>query len=181
MTTSGGIYTHVDPGGKGGPTRFGIAIGAGSNYRMQPYVTPGPVRIGDPILLSAVVTEAGLRMPGCTVTVHTVSPSGVPWDITLRDDGAHQDGDAGDGEYAASFTHTDEGGSYSFAFRSVGMTRDGEPVVREAVIGKYVEGRLPLDPTPVPNDKCCERMIWLITIALVVLVLLAIWLIKALR
>ncbi|MHB9059786.1 MAG: choice-of-anchor D domain-containing protein [Bacillota bacterium] len=144
------------------PVDYGISIGVGSNFRMQPYVTPAPVHMGEPILLTAVVTEAGLPVTGCTVTVRAVAPSGATWNLTLLDDGAHDDSDRNDGEYARLFTNTAEGGTYEFTFRAVGMSRDGQPVVREAVRAKYVEGRIPIEPNggrPGEPDLCCQEII----------------------
>lgn len=151
------------------PVDYGIAIGIGSNFRMQPYVTPAPVRVGDPILLTAVITEAGLPVTDCTVSVKAVTPSGALWNFALFDDGAHEDGDRDDGEYAKLFTHTQEAGTYEFTFRAEGRSHDDEPVVREAVRTKYVEGRLVIDPNggrPGEPDLCCERLTRLIEKAL---------------
>jgi Abnormal spindle-like microcephaly-assoc'd, ASPM-SPD-2-Hydin/von Willebrand factor type A domain len=133
------------------PVDYGIAIGVGSNFRMDPFLTPSPVRVGDPILLSAVVSEAGLRVTGCRVTVQAEAPSGSQWSLQLLDDGAHSDGDTNDGEYATDFRWTSEEGSYDFLFRAEGTSRDGEPVVREARRAKYVEGRVRTDP-------CCRQI-----------------------
>lgn len=169
-TGTSGVTSHMTK--QNGPTRFGVAIGAGSNFRMQPYVTPAPVRVGDTILMSATVAEAGLRVKNCRVTVTATSPSGVTWHFTLLDDGAHQDGARDDGEYAEIFRHTAEGGSYSFAFRAEGLSHDREPVVREAVLSKYVEGRLPLEPVPTnPLVRCCAKLVRIATIAVIVMVL----------
>ena len=136
------------------PLLYGIAIGVGSNFRMTPFVTPGPVYVGEPILLTAVVTEAGLPVTGCTVTVDATAPDGSTWGLTLHDDGLHADGGADDGEYAASFTHTPVAGTYHFRFVATGTSRDGEPVRREAMRDKPVLG-LPGEP---PRDDCCERL-----------------------
>ena len=137
---------------------YGFAIGVGSNFRLQAYVTPGPIKVGEPIRLTGLPTEAGLPVTGCTVTVDAASPSGQTWTgIALADDGAHDDGDADDGEYARAFTRTAEAGSYTFTFRATGYTRDGEPVNREAVRSKYVEGTV--RPPPEIDDCCCEQVI----------------------
>lgn len=146
------------------PIPYGIAIGAGSNFRLQPYVTPSPVKVGDPILLTGVVTEAGLPITGCTVTVEVVSPSGQSWTLTLKDDGAHQDGEADDGEYAALFTQTAVAGSYGFTFRAVGRSRDNEPVVREATLSKYVSGWLRPPGDKGGGDDCCKKLVGLLEI-----------------
>lgn len=152
------------------PVIYGVAIGVGSNFRMQPFVTPSPVYVGDPILLSAQVSEAGLPVTGCQVTVKAVSPGGSNWSLTLADDGSHEDGDADDGEYGRRFTQTAEEGSYEFTFRSVGLSRDGEPVTREAVRSKYVTGHQTGNPDPGSGgqpgggelDPCCKEIIALL-------------------
>lgn len=140
------------------PVQFGIAIGVGSNFRMQPYVTPQKVYVGDPIWLDAVVTEAGLPVTGCTVTIDVTSPAGSHWQLTLADDGAHNDGAASDGEYANNFRFTSQPGSYQFLFRATGHSHAGEPVTREATRSKYVWS---LDGTPgvPPSGGCCEQLL----------------------
>jgi hypothetical protein len=151
----------------GSPLLYGIAIGVGSNFRMQPYVTPAPVYVGDPILLDAVITEAGLPVTGCTVTVEGTSPSNVfTGPIQLLDDGSHNDGDADNGEYARLFTQTFENGTYHFLFRAIGKSRDGQNVVREALRDKAVllkpgthGGGDPGGGGPGQGRDCCERLL----------------------
>lgn len=166
--------------------QYGIALGVGSNFRMAAFVDPGIVRVGEPIRLNALVSEYGLPVTGCTVTVTAVSPDGSERTLTLRDDGTHHDGEADDGDYGASFTHTHAEGSYLFTFRATGHTRDGEPVYREAVRGKYVQGRIPLVPDTVPGvaggrDECCGRVLpWLwigciLLLLILIVLLLLLW------
>jgi hypothetical protein len=124
------------------PLLYGIAIGVGSNFRMTPFVTPGPVFVGESIQLTALVAEAGLPIAGCTVTVQATPPGGGATSThVLHDDGAHADGAADDGEYANAYTHTFAPGVYHFLFRAVGTSRDGEPVVRESLRDKEVLAR----------------------------------------
>jgi hypothetical protein len=150
------------------PVEYGFAIGVGSNFRLQAYLTGAPVKVGEPIRLTGVPTEAGLPVEGCTVTVDAVAPGGQTWtNIVLKDDGAHDDGDADDGEYARNFTQTSVAGTYTFTFRASGFTRDGEPVNREAVRSKYVEGTVKPPPTGDPGgggigDDCCKRLVTLL-------------------
>ena len=63
-----------------------------------------------------------------------------------------------DGEYAATFTNTAVAGSYVFTFRATGYSHDKEPVVREAVLSKYVEGQVK-PPPPRCSDDCCEKLV----------------------
>jgi hypothetical protein len=144
------------------PVLYGIAIGVGSNFRMAPFVSPGPVYVGDPILLSAIVTEAGLPVLGCTVTVAATSPSGGSGTLSLFDDGAHADAAASDGEYANWFSQTFAAGTYHFVFRAIGFSRDGQPVVREAARDKVVLDRQPPGGDGDGGhgrDNCCKELI----------------------
>ena len=157
---------------------YGIAIAVGSDFRMLPFVTPAPVYMGDPILMTAVVREAGLPVTGCIVTVNINAPSGAVWNgLALVDDGAHMDGEPNDGEYALLFTHTIVPGIYHFLFHAVGFNRDGQQVVREATRDKMVLARQPSprggppagagpsDDRPgddghrPPERDCCEELL----------------------
>jgi HYDIN/CFA65/VesB family protein/von Willebrand factor type A domain-containing protein len=152
------------------PVEYGFAIGVGSNFRLYPYVTPGPLKVGDSIRLTGVLSEAGLPVVGSTVTVDALLPNGQSvTGIQLIDDGAHSDGDEEDGEYGRLFTQTPVAGTYTFTFRATGYTRDGEPVLREAVRSKYVEGTLKPPPHGGHGDgpgmgieQCCKEILALL-------------------
>ena len=165
------VTTHVPTHSKE-PVMYGIAIGAGSNFRMQPYVTPGHVSVGDVIRVSAVLSEAGWPVIGGTVMVEAVAPSGATQTLRLYNDGLHNDGDRNDGEYAATYDQTSEGGSYVFTYTAEALSRDDETVRRESTLGKYVEGRIPVDPQPKEGDDICKVLKCWLPIILVVLVLL---------
>ena len=156
------------------PILYGIAIGVGSDFRMFPFVTPAPVYTGDPILLTAMVAEAGLPVTGCTVTIEAVAPGGAMTSFKLFDDGLHSDGAVNDGEYAKSYTQTFAPGIYHFTFRTVGVNRDGQQVVREAVRDKPVLERGRADPGNLgnggrgdgrpgeglpPQRDCCDKLL----------------------
>lgn len=165
------------------PVMYGIALGAGSNFRMFPFVEPGIVTVGDPIRLNALVSEFSLPVIGCTVTVDARAPGGTVTSLTLHDDGAHDDGATDDGDYGGRFLYTQAEGMYEFLFRARGTSRDGEPVMREATLSKYVEGRDKLVPPgggtrPGTKDECCtkiERWVRIIGIVLVLILIVLIW------
>ena len=167
------------------PITYGFAIGVGSNFRMQAFVDPGVVHVGEPIRLNAVLGEFGQPVTGGSVVVTAVSPSGATSTLELRDDGLHGDGEADDGDYGGLFTHTAEAGNYELTFSATGISRDGEPVSREAVRGKYVEGTTPLIPVTPPDGgkggtmkgDCCKWIVfglWWI-IFLLILILVTLW------
>lgn len=156
------------------PLLYGIAIAVGSDFRMLPFVTPAPVYVGDPILLTALISEAGLPVTGGNVTVEATTPGGATYSVPLLDDGAHADGAPDDGEYARVFSQTFAPGIYHFKFRAVGMSRDGKEVVREGVrdkpvlprggveqpSGRHPEDRKPQDgDRPTSRDDCCEKLL----------------------
>jgi hypothetical protein len=168
----------------GEPIMYGFAIGVGSNFRMHPFVDPAVVRIGEPLQLIAEVRELGFPVTSCSVTVDSRAPDGATHSFTMGDDGLHEDGAASDGDYGHRFLQTYMEGTYEFVFRATGYSRDGEPVFREAVRSKYVEGREPLVPVDVStthDDECCrQNERWLrigaTLLFLILLALLLIWL-----
>jgi len=145
------------------PILYGISIGVGSNFRMMPFLTPGPVYVGEPILMTVLISEAGLPVTGCDVTVEVISPFGTTETMQLYDDGTHNDGGIDDGEYANAFTHTYDEGTYHFHFRTIGKSRNGEPVVREALRDKAVLKRMAQKPTggdrPGASEECCKELL----------------------
>ena len=138
-------------GGYQKTVRYGIAIGAGSNLRMQAYVEPGTKYIGETILLTAVLAEAGLPVTGASVRVTITTPFGPTFNVVLRDDGASQDGDKDDGEHAALFTKTLAAGNYQFVFHAEGV-QAGTPWVREVHRTKVVEDKRQVPPKRDPKD-----------------------------
>jgi hypothetical protein len=165
------------------PIMYGFAIGVGSNFRMMPFVDPGVVSVGDPIQLNAEVTECGLAVTGCVVTVVSRAPDGTTRSFVMLDDGSHGDGAANDGNYGHRFLQTYVEGTYEFTFRATGHSRDGEPVVREAVRAKYAQGRVPLVPPDGGKGEeveCCKRLsrwLWtaIVLLLLILIVLVLIW------
>lgn len=144
------------------PVDYGIAIGAGSNLRMQAFVEPGTKFVGDPIRLNGVLAEAGLPVKGSKVRVFAESPSGATYTIILRDDGLHLDGDADDGDYGGFFTNTTQGGVYQFIFRAEGL-QAGQPYVREAYRTKTIYDRRKPPTVGRPDgDDCCRKLIRLL-------------------
>lgn len=173
------------------PILYGIAIGVGSNFNMIPFVTPGIVHVGEPIQLTAMVSEFGLPVTGCTVTVVATKPDGTQSTHILADDGVHGDDLADDGTYGLAYIHTSLEGTYTFVFTCTGYSRDGKPVKRESVRSKFVEGHVPLIPdrpvggndTPgAGDDKCCrQNLLWmriLVFIGILAVVLLGVILLR---
>lgn len=134
------------------PVNYGICIGAGSNLRMQPFVEPGTKYIGDTLLLSAIVSEAGLPVKNSHVMVTITSPSHQVSVLPLLDDGTHLDGIADDGEYANTFIKLYEAGVYTLKFHAEGL-QGNKPYAREAEHTKTVyDKRTPPKPERDPRE-----------------------------
>ncbi len=144
------------------PVDYGIAIGAGSNLRMQPWVDPATTYVGQDIRLNATLFEAGLPVKGAKVRVEVVAPGGQAWTVDLHDDGASQDGAADDGDYGGRFSQTYQPGNYQLTFIAEGMIR-GLPWRREAHRTKPVfsKRKPPRDDDPGGKDDWCRRL-WIL-------------------
>lgn len=144
------------------PVDYGIAIGAGSNLRMQPWVDPATTYVGQDIRLNATVAEAGLPVLGAKVWVEVAAPGGQTWTVPLFDDGASADGAKDDGDYGGRFSQTYQPGNYQLTFVAEGMIR-GLPWRREAHRTKPVfsKRRPPRDDDPGGKDDCCRRL-WIL-------------------
>lgn len=120
-----------------GEIEYGFAIGAGSNLRMRPWLTPGSIQLGEPIELIAELSEAGLPLAGCNLIVEVTAPAGTKHSIALPET-------ATDGTYGSVLPRTSEAGQHLFRFRATGLDRDGTAIQREAIRSKYVRGRVPI-------------------------------------
>lgn len=143
------------------PVDYGIAIGAGSNLRMQPYVEPGIKFAGESFRLNAEVAEAGLPVKGSTVQVLIESPTGSHYVIPLFDDGAHQDGSADDGDYGGVFTQTYAAGNYQLEFRAEGV-QGTKPYVRSSHRTKAIYDKRQPPGDGGTNDgggDCCRKLL----------------------
>lgn len=141
------------------PVDYGIAIGAGSNLRMQPWVDPATNYVGQDFRLNATVAEAGLPVLGAKVRVEVVAPGGQTWTVKLEDDGASGDGAADNGDYGGRFSQTYQPGNYQLTFVAEGMIR-GLPWRREAHRTKPVfsKRKPPRNDNPGGKDDWCRRL-----------------------
>jgi len=124
------------------PKTVSIAFMAsvGSDYRMRTSLTSGPVFVGQPIHLSAELTEAWWPAPNGVVSAEVTRPDGSRATRALFDDGLHGDGMAGDGTFGFDITDTWQKGYYEFFFRGKGYTERGDIVIREERLAKHVRG-----------------------------------------
>jgi formylglycine-generating enzyme required for sulfatase activity len=108
----------------------GASVPAPINYRL--YLVPEtPIVLnstlpewqpnGSAVNLSATLIDgSNSQVPGATVSANVILPDGTEELINLFDDGSHNDGSAGDGQYGAAFSNTSQGGSYSILFTASG-------------------------------------------------------------
>lgn len=164
------------------PIMYGMAVGVGSDFRMFPFVQPGIIKVGESIKLNAIVNEFGLPVIGCSVTVKVEAPDGTIYNFALLDDGNHEDDEKNDGNYGRGFSNTNDEGFYTFTFRALGYSHDNQPVMREAVRSKYVEGIEPLKPNDNGNPggfikECCRKLsyFFIILIILLLIIIIKMW------
>lgn len=159
--------------GANGRQRMSFQAAVGSDYRLAAAVGPEIVQVGETIHLRAALTEGGWPSPNASVRATVSRPDGGTDSVDLHDDGAHNDGDPGDGIFGAAYTNTVQGGVYLFGFRSDGVTERGENVVRMAERSQFV-GSPRADPEP---DDCipCLLLRWFLLLTLVLL-LWIVWL-----
>jgi Mg-chelatase subunit ChlD len=165
----------------GDPVDYALAVSVFSNLRLLAYVSPQPLHLGDPITVTAVLSEEEIPVTGATVDVQVRFPDSVTYrSLDLHDDGAHNDGDANDGVYANVFTETLQEGHYQFAYHAFGQSAREGDFVRETFVGQYVTrpGRIPDDETDDPgagdSDDCCNWVV--ISAILLFLILVTLWL-----
>lgn len=163
------------------PVDYAFAVSAGSNLRLLGVVSPQPLLVGDPITVTAFLTEEEIAVRHAAIDVTIRYPDlATSRIIRLHDDGLHNDGDADDGEYAADFRDTTQDGSYMFSYHAVGASARGGTFVRETVLGQHV-GAVPEPPgrdkpgDQTGGDACCRTILWwlrLLAVIGVVIVLL---------
>lgn len=140
------------------PVDYGIAIGAGSNLRLQPWVDPVTTYVGDSFRLNCDLAEAGLPVTDADVRVVITGPTGTSWTLPLRDDGASQDGSAQDGDYGGRFDQTYTAGNYQLTFTADGVRR-GQPYHREAHRTKPVFDKRKPPYDGGGKDDCCRLLL----------------------
>ncbi len=80
--------------------------------------------------------------------------------IRLFDDGLHDDGAAGDGVWANTYTGTTVEGVYTFTFLASGVSRLGEPTTREKTLSTMVEVRdIDLRETDIDVERFFPQML----------------------
>ncbi len=178
-----GFLPAQEPKSCGWPVEYGYAIGTASNFRIETGLTPGIVRTGEDIELYTRVTEAGLGIKGCDISVEIKTPGGRYYEIVLEEELTTVEHPGYIPEYTGIFNHTQEAGSYSLTYRVRGFSLDGEPVHREEMRSKYIQGQKPLVEQPDSNQQkeieCCKKLKWLlVAICFLLIILIAVHFLK---
>ena len=126
------LSVHFLEGGQG--NEFMVWASAKHPVSFQLFVgTPARDRVvGGPIQLVGFLNQGEKPLPGQTVAVKIFGPGegdfpGNTWTIQLHDDGAHGDGEAGDGIYGAIFNQGMQDGSYAVRGLAKGSGVDNQP------------------------------------------------------
>lgn len=162
------------------PVSYAVAVSVNSNLRMLPLLSPQPLRPGDPIGVTAFLSEEEVPVLGALVDVQIKFPNNTIWGtLHLFDDGQHKDGAANDGEYGGVFTATQQTGAYTLNFHASGQSGRGGVFVREDTLSQFVQSVKPPggDGHDAGFEKCCTAVLrWLkllvILIVITILVLI---------
>ena len=126
------LSVHFLEGGQG--NEFMVWASAKHPVSFQLFVgTPARDRVvSGPIQLVGFLNQGEKPLPGQTVAVKIFGPGegdfpGNTWTIQLHDDGAHGDGEAGDGIYGAIFNQGMQDGSYAVRGLAKGSGVDNQP------------------------------------------------------
>jgi len=87
--------------------------------------------------IRANLTRSGVAITGASVIAHIEKPDGLTENITLYDDGLHNDSQANDGIYANTYANTSLLGTYDIAVVATGRV-GGEQFARETSVNVWV-------------------------------------------
>ncbi len=149
-----------------GPEPYSVVVQVYSDLEIETFLDKSEYKAGQPILVTAVLTEnkepvrfatitADARIPASSTSAYQSASyqilssreNAATLDIrkigqnystmTLFDDGLHSDGAANDGVYANYFTNTVNDGSYTFTIRAFGVAEKSGKFMRESSIATY--------------------------------------------
>lgn len=132
VSTTDEIFWYVPP--------YRIQAAVRSEVTMDAHlVTPADQPVaGLPVTLLAALTDNGPITDASIVGfIEPQSPSGVPVELQLHDDGQHGDGAAGDGVYGAIYRDTQQDVSYKVSLSADGTSPLSGPFRREAAFSFY--------------------------------------------
>ncbi len=106
--------------------------------------------VGNAMPIFATLADS-LPISTATVLATVYAPNGGVYFVNLGDDGAHGDGEAGDGFYGGTFVQTQAWGSYDVVVRASGNAASGAFVRRYRTSFNMLDTRVLDDPNINPN------------------------------
>ena len=130
-----------------------------STLTMSSQVDQAGYATGDPILVTAFVTDGTSNVTGATLTAQVYNPSYTKSDLPLFDDGLVEHGDsvAGDGIFSNRFTNTSTPGLYQIVVKADGtsptlFSRQSDTIAKVADVTASLTGTF-TDSTVDTNDN----------------------------
>ena len=151
------------------PIQFMVAVG--SDYRLNAHITPNKILVGEPLHISAEITEAWWPNPNAIVTVTITKPDGSRLILPLYDDGLHEDSIENDTTFGLDFTGTGQKGYYEFLVRSNGKTELNESVVREQLLTTYIGNKVAEQPDEMECIPCWFLQLFIIVVIILLLLI----------
>lgn len=153
-----------------GKVPVGFAAAVASNYKLNVQLQPSSYLPGAEVRLTGALSDRGWPAVDGQIDVTVTAPDDSAYNITLHDDGNHNDMEANDAIWGNKFLQTGVPGVYKFFFQSIGHNERGELAPREAT--RYLTLMQPESP---PEEKpClpCKLLKILILIGLILLVMI---------
>lgn len=116
-----------------GESFWAVAVFVQSDWRLAAEARPAVVQAGEAVVLRAFLTGLMDTTHAKVKAIIRDTNGNVVGELSLWDDGAHEDDAAGDGVFAAVWT-TPAPGIYAIAFTAVGQRTDGEAFQRVTVV-----------------------------------------------
>ena len=153
-----GVWTAAIDAGSITSTQaeYSLMVSGDSNIGLVPQT--GPLfNQGEDVVVSCALADLSTNPATPVVNAATTAtvqlPDGSTTDVTLLDDGWHNDGAPNDGVYAAVLTNVQQAGTYSITYRATGTDSQGLALQRVAIGGFSVSsGHASLWGDPVYED-----------------------------
>lgn len=116
---------------------YTASVTAKADLTAEMYTDKDQYNLNEPLKLIIALSKTGEPIVGADVNATVHKPDGTEENLSLYDDGGHDDGMAMDGVYANYYTNTDKNGSYSINIRVSG-TMSPEEFTRETTKSVYV-------------------------------------------
>ena len=117
-------------------SEFVVTVFENENIQLSAFSSTIDANVGDSIYISASVLENNTPFNNASVITTIISPDGISTQITLYNDGNHNDGFDNDGVYTNTIEF-DQEGTYHFQITATGISTTGTNFERNASVSVF--------------------------------------------